>query len=43
MLCCTTIGTVTDFNGAFSLDVPSSAKTLVVSFVGMKVFQEIGC
>lgn len=32
----TTIGTVTDFNGAFSLDVPSSAKTLVVSFVGMK-------
>ena len=28
----TTIGTVTDFNGAFSLDVPSSAKTLVVSF-----------
>ena len=37
----TTIGTVTDFNGAFSLDVPSSAKTLVVSFVGMKA-QEIG-
>ena len=37
----TTIGTVTDFNGAFSLDVPSSAKTLVVSFVGMKS-QEIG-
>ena len=26
----TTIGTVTDFNGAFSLDVPSSAKTLVL-------------
>lgn len=37
----TTIGTVTDFNGAFSLDVPSSAKTLVVSFVGMKPL-EIG-
>ncbi|MCD7852237.1 MAG: TonB-dependent receptor [Parabacteroides sp.] len=37
----TTIGTVTDFNGAFSLDVPSSAKTLVVSFVGMKT-QEMG-
>ena len=37
----TTIGTVTDFNGAFSLDVPSSAKTLVVSFVGMKT-QEVG-
>ena len=36
----TTIGTVTDFNGAFSLDVPSSAKTLVVSYVGMKT-QEI--
>ena len=32
----TTVGTVTDFNGSFSLDVPSSAKTLVVSFVGMK-------
>ena len=32
----TTIGTVTDFDGAFSLDVPSSAKTLVVSYVGMK-------
>lgn len=37
----TTIGTVTDFNGTFSLDVPSSAKTLVVSFVGMKP-QEVG-
>ena len=36
----TTIGTVTDFNGAFSLDVPSSAKTLVISFVGMKA-QEV--
>ncbi|MBP3519361.1 MAG: TonB-dependent receptor [Parabacteroides sp.] len=32
----TTTGVVTDFNGAFSLDVPSSAKTLVVYFVGMK-------
>lgn len=37
----TTIGTVTDFNGTFSLDVPSSAKTLVISFVGMKAL-EIG-
>ena len=37
----TTIGTVTDFDGAFSLDVPSSAKTLVISFVGMKPL-EIG-
>lgn len=31
----TTIGTVTDFDGAFSLDVPNSAKTLVVSYIGM--------
>ncbi|MDF9828920.1 SusC/RagA family TonB-linked outer membrane protein [Parabacteroides sp. PF5-6] len=29
------IGTVTDFNGAFSLDVPADAKVLVVSYVGM--------
>ena len=36
----TMVGTVTDFDGAFSLDVPSSAKTLVVSYVGMKT-QEI--
>ena len=32
----TMVGTVTDFNGAFSLDVPSSAKTLVISYVGME-------
>lgn len=31
----TTTGTVTDFDGAFSLDVPTSAKTLVISYVGM--------
>lgn len=31
----TTTGTVTDFDGAFTLNVPSSAKTLVVSYVGM--------
>ena len=36
----TMVGTVTDFDGAFSLDVPSSAKTLVVSYVGMET-QEI--
>ena len=36
----TTIGTVTDIDGTFSLDVPSSAKTLVISFVGMKT-QEV--
>lgn len=32
----TTIGTVTNFDGTFSLDVPASAKTLVVSYVGME-------
>lgn len=32
----TTNGTVTDYDGKFSLSVPSSAKTLVISFVGMK-------
>ncbi|WP_455639796.1 SusC/RagA family TonB-linked outer membrane protein [Parabacteroides sp.] len=37
----TMVGTVTDFDGAFSLDVPSSAKTLVISYVGMKS-QEVG-
>ena len=37
----TMVGTVTDFNGAFSLDVPSSAKTLVISYVGMES-QEVG-
>ncbi len=36
----TTIGTVTDMDGAFTLSVPSSAKTLVISFVGMKT-QEV--
>lgn len=30
-----TIGTATNINGEFSLDVPSSAKTLVVRFLGM--------
>ncbi|MDR1980422.1 MAG: carboxypeptidase-like regulatory domain-containing protein, partial [Tannerellaceae bacterium] len=32
----TTVGTVTDFDGSFSLDVPASAKTLVISYIGMK-------
>ena len=36
----TTVGTVTDIDGAFSLDVPSSAKTLVFSYVGM-ISQEL--
>ena len=31
----TTLGTVTDMEGKFSLKVPQNAKTLVVSFVGM--------
>jgi len=31
----TTIGTVTDFNGKFSLKIPTSANTLVFSFVGL--------
>jgi len=32
----TTTGTVTDTNGKFALSVPTDAKTLVFSFVGMK-------
>ncbi|WP_334168639.1 carboxypeptidase-like regulatory domain-containing protein, partial [Phocaeicola paurosaccharolyticus] len=33
----TTVGTVTDIDGKFNLtNVPSSAKTLVVSYIGMK-------
>ena len=35
-----TIGTVTDLDGHFSLNVPASAKTLVVSFIGY-VDQEV--
>lgn len=31
----TTIGTVTDVNGAFSLEVPNTTKVLTFSFVGM--------
>ena len=39
----TTMGTVTDFEGKFSLDVPSSAETLVFSFVGFQTQEvEIG-
>jgi TonB-linked SusC/RagA family outer membrane protein len=38
----TTVGTVTDMDGKFSLsNVPSSAKTLVVSYIGMEK-QEVG-
>ena len=32
----TTIGTVTDFDGNYSLDVPDDAKILVFSYIGMK-------
>ena len=32
----TTVGTITDTNGLFKLSVPSDAKILVFSFVGMK-------
>lgn len=31
----TTIGTVTDFDGKFSLEVPDGQKTLQISYVGM--------
>ncbi len=36
----TTVGTVTDFDGAFSLNVPQDARTVVVSYVGM-ISQEL--
>ncbi|MDP2336232.1 MAG: TonB-dependent receptor [Bacteroidota bacterium] len=32
----TTIGTITDANGQFTLSVPDDSKTLMLSFVGMK-------
>lgn len=32
----TTIGTVTDIDGKFVLDVPSDAKTIFISYVGMR-------
>ena len=32
----TTIGTVTDFDGNYSLDVPDDAKVLIFSYVGMQ-------
>ena len=39
----TTQGTITDIDGNFNLaNVPSSAKTLVVSFVGMKAQESWG-
>ena len=36
----TTVGTVTDIDGKFTLSLPNEGKTLVISFVGM-VTQEI--
>lgn len=36
----TTTGTVTNFDGKFNLSVPSSAKTLVFSYVGMAAKEE---
>ena len=35
----TTIGTLTNANGGFSLSVPADAGTLVFSFVGMKTYE----
>lgn len=35
----TTVGTVTDADGKFSLAIPSDAKTLEIKFVGMKTIQ----
>ena len=32
----TTIGTVTDFDGNYTLDVPDDAKVLIFSYIGMK-------
>ena len=31
----TTIGTVTDFDGNYTLDVPDDAKVLIFSYIGM--------
>ena len=36
----TSIGTITDYDGEFLLDVPADATTLIVSFIGMKT-QEV--
>ena len=32
----TTLGTISDYDGKFEMNVPESVKTLVVSFLGMK-------
>ena len=40
----TNIGTATDFDGKFSLDVPQSTKKLTITYLGMgsQVVDEIG-
>lgn len=35
----TTIGTVTDLDGHFSVEVPANSKTLVVSYIGMNAME----
>lgn len=35
----TAVGTVTNVNGEFKLDVPAGAKTLVVSYIGMRTLE----
>jgi TonB-linked SusC/RagA family outer membrane protein len=35
----TTVGTTTDINGAFTLNLPANAETLVISFIGMKTVE----
>lgn len=35
----TTIGTVTDLDGNFSVEVPANSKTLVVSYIGMNAME----
>jgi TonB-linked SusC/RagA family outer membrane protein len=32
----TSVGTITDYNGSFSLDAPANAKTVVISYIGME-------
>jgi TonB-linked SusC/RagA family outer membrane protein len=32
----TSVGTITDFNGAYRIEIPANSKTLVFSYVGMK-------
>lgn len=36
----TTLGTITNMNGEYQLDVPNDARTLVYSFVGMKTMEQ---